>query len=988
MSSTTFQATAMTVHPAFELLRQQYIDALNVQVYQCRHKKTGAVHYHLASELDENVFLVAFRTQPMDNKGAAHILEHTALCGSKKYPVRDPFFSMIRRSLNTFMNAFTAADWTCYPFATQNKKDFDNLLSVYLDAAFFANLHPLDFAQEGIRIELEDQQPVFKGIVFNEMKGACSAPNDQLYHHLAHHLYPSTTYHYNSGGDPKAIPDLSYAQLLDFYQSHYHPSNAVFMSFGDAQLYDLQEKFEAQALQHFEAGQTLHSIPEQRLSAPLQVRESYAIDAEDLSHKSYHVLAWLLPESSNIQLRLGMRIVEGILMENSASPLRNYLETCKLGRSVGPFMGVDDSNYELTFYCALQESEPDVADAFEQGVLDKLAEIAAQPIDAEIVEAILHQIELHQREVGGDGTPYGLSLLLNGLTGAIHHGDPIAIWDVDAALADIRAQLRDPMWLSGLIQTHLIDNPHRVRLTMAPDAEQSARDQAQETARLQQIAEQLDDAARQQIIEQSAALKQRQATVDNLELLPKVNLEDIPAALKRIDAIPHAFSIGQQQLPLHLYHAGTNGLYYQQVLIELDDDVIHSPYLPLLTVLMGEVGAGSDNYLQLQQQQTAISGGVGMGLSVRSDREHKEQISSLLSLSTKALHQHPAAMDLLKHAFVDMRFDEKDRIIELLQQRKAQWQARISSSAHSYAMQIASRNMSALASRDYHITGLGALAWLNTLVDSISHDEQAYQQLINALQALHQRLLRAPKRFLLVCEAQHSDAHLAHLARIWQDHPVQQPVDQAAIDPAQSAVATMATADNQDEAWLIQTNVQFCAAAYPAVAASHPDAAAFMVLGAYLRNSFLHTAIREQGGAYGGGAGYDGNSCSFRFYSYRDPRLSETFSAFQQSIDWLLQQEQPEHLLEEAILGLIASMDKPGSPAGEAISSCYAALHQRDHQFRQQLRQRILAVTLDDLRQITQQYLKQNKPVRAVVAPINRQDELKQLGFTIKRIED
>ncbi len=252
MSKTSSNSVAPSTHPAFDLVRQQFIPALSTTVFEYRHKKTNAVHYHLGNQNPEKVFLVAFRTQPMDSKGTAHMLDHTALCGSQKYPVRDPFFSMIRRSLNTFMNAFTAADWTAYPFATQNDKDFNNLLSVYLDAAFHANLNPLDFAQEGIRVELENDRPVYKGIVFNEMKGAMSAATDQLYHKLAHHLYPKTTYHYNSGGDPKDIPDLSYEQLKAFYQSHYHPSNAVLMSFGDLEVTEFHAQVESQALQNFE----------------------------------------------------------------------------------------------------------------------------------------------------------------------------------------------------------------------------------------------------------------------------------------------------------------------------------------------------------------------------------------------------------------------------------------------------------------------------------------------------------------------------------------------------------------------------------------------------------------------------------------------------------------------------------------------------------------------------------------------------------------
>lgn len=972
------QSALPRLHPAFELVRQQDIDALTTRVYQFRHRVTGAVHYHLANRYDENVFMVAFRTQPMDSKGEAHILEHTALCGSQKYPVRDPFFSMIRRSLNTFMNAFTAADWTAYPFATQNKKDFDNLLSVYLDAAFFANLNELDFLQEGIRVELENDKPVFKGIVFNEMKGAMSAPTDRLYHQLAHHLYPTTTYHYNSGGDPAHIPDLTYDELVAFYRTHYHPSNAVFMTFGDADVYELHDKIESQALQHFNAGTTLYSQPEQRLTAPVRCIEAYPVDDSDLSHKSYHVLAWLLPETNDTVLRLGMRLVEGVLLENAASPLRHYLDTCKLGQSSGPLMGVDDSHFEMAFYCGLQGSDPQHADAFEAGVLRVLETVASSPIDENVINAILHQIELHQREIGGDGAPYGLSLMFNGMNSAIHHGDPVAVWDVDQALAAVREHLADPGWLPGLIRTHLLDNPHRVRLTLQPDNTLSGQEQAAEQQRLDQLAALLTDDQRRAIEQQTQALKARQAEVDDINLLPKVGLEDVPLSLRQVPEVLTQLSIQGQQETLHLYPAGTNGLYYQQVIMRVPDQVLWSPYLGILNLLMGEVGAGDLDYLQLQVRQTEISGGLGMGLSLRSDVHDKHKISGVLSLTTKALTRHPDAMDLLYQAFNQIRFDEKSRILELLQQRKLNWQARIAGSGHSYAMQSASRNHSALARRDYEVGGLNALKWLGELIQQISQDDQAFDDFIGELKSLHQQLIISPKEWLLVCEPQHANQLTTHLAQVWSQ------VAPATITELHHF--TPEVDDNQDIAWLIQTNVQCCASSYPAVAVDHDDAAALMILGGYLRNGYLHGAIREQGGAYGGGATYDGNACAFRFYSYRDPRLSETFEDFEQSIDWLLNTPQADHALEEAILGVIASMDKPASPAGEAISDCYAALHGRTHAFRQHLRERLLRVTLEDLQAVTRRYLVDVSPVRAVVAPFNRQDELSAMGFEIHRI--
>ena len=972
------ESITQTIHPAFQLLRQHHVEALDIYVSEYKHKVTGAVHYHLATNNDENVFLVAFRTQPMDSKGTAHILEHTALCGSEKFPVRDPFFLMIRRSLNTFMNAFTAADWTAYPFATQNKKDFQNLLSVYLDAAFAANLNPLDFAQEGIRIELENDQAVYKGVVFNEMKGAMSSPTDQLYHQLAYHLFPETTYHYNSGGDPKEIPDLSYEQLVEFYKTHYHPSNAVFMTFGNQNAYDLQEQFETLALHKFSKGTTLYSTPEKRLTAPIEVTESYAVDSEDLKDKTFHVMSWLLPETSDMKLRLGMRLVEGILLENSASPLRHYLETCGYAQSTGPLMGVDDSNFEMTFYCGVQGSNAEYAENFKNGVLNILQDVASKPVDTDLVDAILHQIELHQREINGDGTPYGLSLILNGLGSAIHHNDPIHVWDVDSAIEQVKEELKDPMWLSKLIQTHLLDNPHRVQMTLVPDATKSVKEQQAEQARLAEITANLTEDQKIEIQEKTEALKKRQDTPDDLELLPKVGLEDVPADLHIVQGQLREIICNGLDTPLNLYHAGTNGIYYQQVLIQIPDEIVQSPYFNLLSILMGEVGAGEYDYLELQQLQTAVSGGLGMGASLRSKVDNKDRISAWLTLTTKSLTQKLDAIQLLKLAFEQLRFDEKDRIIELLQQRKTRWQSRLSGSGHSYAMQTASRQMSALARRDYHNTGLGALNWLSDLVTKIDQDEDAYHALIAELQAIHRKLLQAPKQFLLVCEDHHSDRLVEEVQNVWDKLQVnKEPVTLTQVEQVNTA---------NDEAWLIQTNVQFCASAYQAVDVAHADAAPLMVLAAYLRNGFLHSAIREKGGAYGGGASYDGNACSFRFYSYRDPRLAETFNDFEASVQWLLNTEQQPHQLEEAILGLVASMDKPGSPAGEAITACYALLHARTPKFRKMLRERLLNVTLDDLNRVAKQYLLQQKPVKAVVAPFAKREELQQLGFSIQQV--
>ncbi len=427
----------------------------------------------------------------MDSTGVAHILEHTALCGSERFPVRDPFFLMLRRSLNTFMNAFTSSDWTAYPFASQNRKDFDNLLEVYLDAVFFSRLDPLDFAQEGHRLEFAkpndpNSDLVFKGVVFNEMKGAMSSVPSTLWHTLCKYLYPNTTYHYNSGGDPEHIPDLRYADLKHFYQHHYHPSNAIFMTFGDIPAHVHQERFETLALSRFEKLDEQIGVPdEKRYHAPVRVQESYALgEDEDAADKTHVVMGWLLGKSSNLDDLLKAQLLSSVLLDNSASPLQRALETSDLGNAPSPLCGLEDSMRELTFVCGLEGSNAEHVEKVEQLILDTIREVADNGVPQERIEAVLHQLELHQREIGGDSYPYGLQLILNALSAATHRGDPIALLDLEPVLKQLREDVKDPQFIQRLARELLLDNPHRVTLLLTPDRELAARRDAAEVKQL------------------------------------------------------------------------------------------------------------------------------------------------------------------------------------------------------------------------------------------------------------------------------------------------------------------------------------------------------------------------------------------------------------------------------------------------------------------------------------------------------------------------
>lgn len=950
------------VHSSFEWVRSKPISSLNLTVEEYRHTKTGVVHYHLAAENTENVFLVALRTVPMDSTGVAHMLEHTALCGSKKYPVRDPFFMMIRRSLNTFMNAFTSSDWTAYPFASQNRKDYFNLLDVYLDAVFFSRLDELDFAQEGHRLEYSemdnaDSELLYKGVVFNEMKGALSSPVSQVWEALYKNLYPTTTYHYNSGGDPECITDLSYQQLKDFYKTHYHPSNAVFMTYGDIPAYEHHDIFQNNVLNGFDKLDTIIKVDdEKRFTKPIEVEEYYGIDTdESLENKSHVVMAWLLGHNTDLEGVLSSHLLSSILLDNSASPLRQALETSGLGVAPSSLCGLDDSNHELTFMCGLEGCKAEDAQKVEDLILGVFNDIVKNGVALENVEAVLHQLELGQREVSGDGYPYGLSIILEGLSCAMHRGDPVELLDVDPVIETLRQKIQDPEYVTNLLKTNLINNLHRVRLTMKPDATLNQRKEANEKSKLAAINEKLDDDAKQNIIAQAHALEERQASEDDVEILPQVTLQDVPIEM----SIAKGDKVDVNGTSVSLYPQPTNGLVYQQVICELpkiDSEIL--PFLPHYSSCITRLGVADKSYLDVQNWQYSVSGGINAFSTFRGTVDDANKISGYFILSGKALQRNQKALSELMHTtYKSVRFDEHERIRELISQKRVRAEQSVTGSGHGLAMLAAASGVSKSAKLAQTLRGLESIKTLKELDDKLA-DKAALKTFAENLSEIHQNIMQMPREFLLISEKEQLNSSQDLMLAPWSITDASTLGEKFSLDASVTPVK---------QAWLTNTQVNFCAKAYAGVTLSHPDSAALTVLAVFMRNGFLHTNIREKGGAYGGGASYDAESASFRFYSYRDPRLVETLQDFDRSVDWVISNTHEPRLLEEAILGVIGSLDKPGSPAGEAKEAFQSELFGRTAVIRQAFRQSVLAVSLDDLRTVAERYLSNKAENIAVI---------------------
>ena len=653
----------------------------------------------------------------------------------------------------------------------------------------------------------------------------------------------------------------------------------------------------------------------------------------------------------------------GVLLDNSSSPLRYALESSELGNAPSSLCGLDDNTRELTFSCGLEGSEPEHQAAVEQLIVSTLEQVANQGVDPQQVAAVLHQLELSQREISGDGFPYGLKLLFDALTPMIHGGDPLNGLDLDPQLAQLQAEAQSPEFIPQLVRRLLLDNPHRVTVTLTPDAELAQRQAQALQAQLAERKAQLNAAEQQALIDQAAALQARQAQQDDPELLPRVGLADVAPELPIAQGQRHDLP----NVPAHWYAQGTNGLVYAQLVMDLPPlSAQQLDLLPLYAIFLSEVGSAGRDYLQTQALQAACTGGLSARVSLRGTLDDVQQVRGVLVVAGKALTRNQAALaELLVDTLHCPRFDEHERLCELVAQIRAQREEGISDHGHMLALLAASAGLAPAAALAQRWEGLQGLQSVRALDDSLS--EPAAQLALQAqLEQLHQLIVSAPRQLLIVAEAEQHTA----LAELFSVQTQRLPAVHA-----YRAFTAPSVEQAPQQAWAINAQVNFCARAYPCVPPAHPDAPVLQVLGEFLRNGWLHRAIREQGGAYGSGAGYHGDSGAFRFFSYRDPRVSATLADFDAALDWLQSAAHPARSLEEAILGVVSAIDKPGSPAGEAISSFYASLFGRTPEQRRAYRQQVLAVTLEDLQRVAATYL---RPERASSAVLGAHQQLTQ----------
>jgi Zn-dependent M16 (insulinase) family peptidase len=934
---TDLPAAGTTLH-GFTILACEPLPALNSTLVRAEHARTGAQLLHLACDDPNNVFAVTFRTPPTDSTGVAHILEHTVLCGSTRYPVRDPFFAMLKRSLNTFMNAMTASDWTCYPVASMNRKDFYNLMGIYLDAVFFPLLREQDFHQEGHRLEFADpldpSSPLqIKGVVFNEMKGAMADPSSLLGRRLSKVLFPTTCYGHNSGGDPLVIPELTWEELRAFHQRFYHPSNSWFFTYGNLPLAGHLEQIDALALQRFDRLQPDSAIPrERRFAAPVRQEATFALGPQDdPAGRSMVQLAWLTCPIEDTLERAATGILGSLLLGDPAAPLYQALLESRLGQNLAPGTGYHDDYRDTIFAAGLQGTDPEQVEAIESLVLETLERVAREGFPAERVAAALHQYEFSSREVTGDQYPYGLSLLMRCLGPWLHADDPLTALRLEETLAALRQATADPGFFPALVRRQLLDNPHRVTLLLRPDPEHAHREEAVLAARLTREEAALDAAGRQRLAEAAAALQRSQETPDDTSCLPTLELADIEAQEPAVPGIETML----QGAPLYRFEQPTNGITYLSLQFDAGDLAPElRPWLPLFCALLPQIGAAGQDYLTIARRITAHTGGIRLGTNLLEDPTDLDRARAVVDLRAKALDANQEAMlALLADLLTAPDFTDLERLRTVIGQVRVTLENSIPGSGHSYAARAAAASLSATARQREEWAGMSQVRLIQ---DAAGRDDAGLAQLSAGFQAIADQLLNTSRVAAAVTAEPAAQASItAPLAALLAALPARSSAVTVAAPPVAASVPTVA--------WSVNVPVAYVARVFRTIPYADPDAAPLMVLAKLLRANFLHREIREKGGAYGGMAGYNADGGLLSLLSYRDPHLLRTLDVYRQAVEWASRGEFTEEMRREAILAVFGELDRPLSPGGRGHREFLCQRQGLTVALRQALRDRVLA---------------------------------------------
>ncbi|XP_057488112.1 presequence protease 2, chloroplastic/mitochondrial-like isoform X1 [Actinidia eriantha] len=934
----------------FDKVSEQFIEECKSIAVLYKHKKTGAEIMSVSNDDENKVFGIVFRTPPKDSTGIPHILEHSVLCGSRKYPLKEPFVELLKGSLHTFLNAFTYPDRTCYPVASTNTKDFYNLVDVYLDAVFFPKCVEdfQTFQQEGWHYELNNpsEDITYKGVVFNEMKGVYSQPDNILGRASQQALFPDNTYGVDSGGDPQVIPKLTFEEFKEFHRKYYHPSNARIWFYGDD---DPNERLRilSEYLDTFDASSASSESkihPQKLFSKPVRIVEKYpAAEGGNLEKKHMVCLNWLLDDKPlDLETELALGFLDHLMLGTPASPLRKILLESGLGDAIVGG-GVEDELLQPQFSIGLKGVSEDDIKKVEELIMNTLQNLAEEGFDSDAVEASMNTIEFSLRENNTGSFPRGLALMLRSIGKWVYDMDPFEPLKYQKPLIDLKARIAEEgskAVFAPLIEKFILNNPHLVTIEMQPDPEKASRDEAAEREILNKAKASMTEEDLAELARATQELRLKQETPDPPEALktvPSLSLSDIP---KKPTFVP--IEVGDINGVKILQHdLFTNDVLYAEVVFNmssLKQELL--PLVPLFCQSLLEMGTKDMDFVQLNQLIGRKTGGISVYPSTSSIRGKEDPCSHIIVRGKAMSGRTEDLFNLVNCILQDVQFTDQKRFKQFVSQSKARMESRLRGSGHGIAAARMDAKLNVAGWISEQMGGVSYLEFLQALEKKVDED---WDGISSSLEEIRRSLISRNDCLVnLTADGKTLTNSEKFISKF---------IDLLPSTPSIQSASWNARLPSTNEAIVIPTQVNYVGKAANIYDTGYELKGSSYVISKHISNTWLWDRVRVSGGAYGGFCDFDTHSGIFSFLSYRDPNLLKTLDIYDATGDFLRELEMDNDTLTKAIIGTIGDVDAYQLPDAKGYSSLLRYLLGVTEEERQKRREEILSTSLSDFKE-------------------------------------
>lgn len=886
----------------FTLISSEQVKEADGTVDIYSHKKSGATLVHVNNAEREKVFGIAFRTAPENSTGVPHIIEHSVLCGSKKFPVKEPFVELMKASLNTFLNAMTFSDFTMYPVASINDKDFHNLTQVYLDAVLAPLIHeePLTLAQEGWHYERDENGELFlNGVVYNEMRGAYSSPDRIMGYALESALFDNT-YGYSSGGDPDVIPELTQEEFTKFHAEHYIPSNAIVCLYGDVRLDEILPLI-ASYFDGYDDNGVRRIVPlVPAFEKPVVLEKEFDVSPDDDPKTNAHLgFAWVIGDATDNKLNRRMEILDRVLVGSDSSPLKLAVLSSGLAQNI--VSSFDNSMRQTVYTIVIKGCDEQNRDKLRELIMGTLRQLSGDGIDKTLAAAATSSVEFEWRENSfGSGTPKGLVAAINMVIGWDHHGDPAEMLRYDDFLVEFKNELNDRV-LEKLISDRLLNNPHSCEVLLRPAVGIAAKKAEALKEKLRAYSASLTPRQNAEIDENTRRLKEKQATPDTAEALasiPKLTLEDIDEHAVGKDIV----KTGDNSFE---YETASNGIAYLTLGFDtasVADDELY--LLGVLPELLGKISTADRDYVALANKIMLHTGGIGCKNPTYACIDDVNSFSPRFELSVKAtLANIPEAVSLVNEILAKTDYTDAARIKQLLAALKQRKGVMAMNAGHQFTFWRTASYFSRSSLYNEIINGIESIRTLGALIDELESSPEAA---CARIRAVAEKLFRAGNMEIRLAGGKDEIAALRKGLSVL-----------SLPQGAAAAEKRLLTPTKKNEGFVCPSAVNYVATGANSKALGFKRSGAVSVAKLLLRSDYLWNRVRVQGGAYGAMIvlAADGTTC---FMSYRDPNTGDTLTAYRETAKFLREKELSQNELEGYIIGAISDLDAPLTPSDES----------------------------------------------------------------------